>query len=127
MVDDKVIRCGRNPWIFMCVYNLLGVLYARAILARRIYGVSNLLFLLSARNVTVNTLEWTLGSPSPLHTFLSPVRTVTSYVGYLNYRSNTVCVRVHDEAAVLSDAYYIHRMRIVNRRSGNVVSSVVVV
>jgi hypothetical protein len=104
MVDDKVIRCGRNPWIFMCVYNLLGVLYARAILARRIYGVSNLLFLLSARNVTV-----------------------TSYVGYLNYRSNTVCVRVHDEAAVLSDAYYIHRMRIVNRRSGNVVSSVVVV
>lgn len=127
MVDDKAVRCGRNPWIFMCVYNLLGVLYARAILARRIYGASNLLFLLSARNVAVNTLEWTLGSPSPLHTFVSPVRTVTSYVGYLNYRSNTVCVRVHDEAAVLSDAYYIHRMRIVNRRSGNVVSSVVVV
>lgn len=43
-------------------------------------------YIVNIESIKVRTLEWTLPSPPPAHTFITPVKSITTNKGYLNYR-----------------------------------------
>jgi cytochrome c oxidase subunit 1 len=43
-------------------------------------------YIVNVESIKVRSLEWTLPSPPPAHTFTIPVKSITTNKGYLNYR-----------------------------------------
>lgn len=110
LAGTSLVQCPRNPWIFLCVHDFLGVLYSRTrlfVYDFLLHGVDNvhMSFVVCSKNSAVSTLEWTVTSPSPLHTFISPIRTVTVSIDYLSYRGNSLVLNSTEEASVLYNAY----------------------
>lgn len=47
-------------------------------------------FIINLESIKVRSLEWTLPSPPPAHTFTSPIKSITTNLGYLQYRKGAV-------------------------------------
>jgi len=106
LTSTSKVVCPRNPWIFLSLHSFLGLVYLKTrVFVYQYIFVRNVSFVIRSKNSTATTLEWTINSPAPLHTFISPIRVITPSISYLQYRNNSLCVNIVEEAALLCFMY----------------------
>lgn len=102
----NVVKCSRNPWIFISVHDFIYLMYLKVRFFMCYYNTAFFDFSISSKNFSTNTLEWTLASPVLLHTFVSPVKVVTANVNYFDYRIDVLVSDIRREDVLLSVVYY---------------------
>jgi cytochrome c oxidase subunit I len=111
-LSQSVVRCPRNPWLFISVHNFIYLVYLKIKFFMYYFNLVDLKFSfnfsLASKNFSMNSLEWTLSSPVPLHSFTSPIKVVTANMHYMKYRVNNISLDISAEHNLLSNIYFMY-------------------
>lgn len=104
-----VVKCPRNPWLFINVHDFIYLMYLKIKFFMHYFNLVETTrirtFIIRSKNFSANTLEWCIPSPSPLHTFQYPIKVVTSSTSYIDYRLNSSFLNLSEEDMLLYRIY----------------------